>query len=113
MLGKYIPFKIGIPIMRLGKIKEQLKSYETKKLIKNVFIEQIFIIFLSLFIGSFFFIQNYIVKNIMIITLVFFLLINLLFNKKNIILFYSNIIFAQIILFFYLFLHILNMMLFI
>ena len=103
MLGKYIPFKIGIPIMRLGKIKEQLKSYETKKLIKNVFIEQIFIIFLSLFIGSFFFIQNYIVKNIMIITLVFFVLINLLFNKKNRILFYSNIIFAQIIILFSLF----------
>ena len=36
MLGKYIPFKIGIPIMRLGKIKEQLKSYETKKLMKNI-----------------------------------------------------------------------------
>ena len=103
MLGKYIPFKIGIPIMRLGKIKEQLKSYETKKLMKNIFIEQIFIIFLSLLIGSFFFIQNYIVKNIMIITLLFFVLINLLFNKKNRILFYSNIIFAQIIILFSLF----------
>ena len=100
MLGKYIPFKIGIPIMRLGKIKEKLESYETKKLIKNLFIEQISIIFLSLFIGSFFFIQNNIVKNVMILVLFILVLINLFFNKNHIVLFYSNIIFAQIIILF-------------
>ncbi len=100
MLGKYIPFKIGIPIMRLGKIKEQIETYETKKLIKNLFIEQISIIFLSLFIGSFFFIQNNIVKNIMILFLLIFVLINLVFNKKDRVLFYSNIMFAQIVILF-------------
>ena len=100
MLGKYIPFKIGIPIMRLGKIKETLELYETKKLIKNLFIEQISIIFLSLFIGSFFFIQNNIVKNVMILVLLILVLINLFFNKNHIVLFYSNIIFAQIIILF-------------
>ena len=100
MLGKYIPFKIGIPIMRLGKIKEKLESYETKKLIKNLFIEQISIIFLSLFIGSFFFIENNIVKNVMILILLILVLINLFFNKNDRVLFYSNIIFSQIFILF-------------
>lgn len=98
MLGKYIPFKVGIPIIRFGNIKQNLDSYSTKKIFKDLLFEQFTIILTSLLLGSLFFIKNTNIQiSIMLLILIFSIYVSFKKELNKLFLLISNIMIAQIV----------------
>lgn len=98
MLGKYIPFKVGIPIIRFGNIKHNLDSYSTRKIFKDLIYEQFTIIFSSLLIGSLFFVKSINMQiSIMLLLLIFSIYLSFKKELNNIFLLISNILIAQVV----------------
>lgn len=58
LIGKYLPFKVGIPLFRISESKKYFESFDAKKNIKTLIIEQILLIFWGLYFGSIFFFPN-------------------------------------------------------
>tara|TARA_B100001564_G_scaffold359029_1_gene379384 strand:- start:149 stop:730 length:582 start_codon:yes stop_codon:yes gene_type:complete len=67
-MGKYLPFKVGIPLFRISESKKYFDDFDTKKNIKTLLLEQLFLIFWGLYFGTFFFLPQNI--NFFIIALV-------------------------------------------
>ncbi len=68
LMGKYLPFKVGIPLFRISESKKYFDDFDTKKNIKTLLLEQLFLIFWGLYFGTFFFLPQNI--NFFIIALV-------------------------------------------
>lgn len=60
LLGKYLPLKIGIPLMRITNYKEGFNEYNIKKNFSTVVIEQLITIFWGVIYGLAFFLSKYI-----------------------------------------------------
>jgi len=58
LIGKYLPFKVGIPLFRISESKKYFDDFDTKRNIKTLIIEQLFIIFWGLYFGSLFFLPQ-------------------------------------------------------
>lgn len=88
VLGKYIPFKIGIPLLRVGNIKKYANSYSSKKIFKDLIIEQATIIIATLALGSLYFLNNefYQLLSILIIFIISLLCISFTKQYKNLLL---------------------------
>ncbi len=71
-IGKYLPFKIGIPILRTS-LNMNTDKHKSKDVIKKIFFEQIIIILFTLLFGSLYFLDKEISLT------VFFLLFLILF----------------------------------
>ena len=71
-IGKYLPFKIGIPILRTS-LNMNTDKHKSKDVIKKIFFEQIIIILFTLLFGSLYFLDKQISLT------VFFLLFLILF----------------------------------
>ena len=96
MLGKYIPFKIGIPLLRFGNIKQNIRSYSSSKILRDLVLEQITILLMALMVGSIYFIENEQFQFILILVIFTFSLISLKTTKTDRFLFLSNTLLSQI-----------------
>ncbi len=56
-VGKYLPFKIGIPILRTS-LNMNADKHKSKDVIKKIFFEQIIIVMFTLLFGSLYFLDN-------------------------------------------------------
>lgn len=83
VLGKYIPFKIGIPLLRFGNIKRNSNSYSSKKIFKDLIFEQSIIVLSTLTLGSLYFFNNEFYQLLTILIIFIISLITILFNKQN------------------------------
>ena len=54
LIGKYLPFKVGIPLFRISESKKYFDDFDTKRNIKTLIIEQLFLIFWGFYFGSLF-----------------------------------------------------------
>jgi len=96
MLGKYIPFKIGIPLLRFGNIKQNIRSYSNSKILRDLVLEQITILLMALMVGSVYFIANQQFQYILLLIIFIFSLICLKITKTDRFLFLSNTLLSQI-----------------
>ena len=96
MLGKYIPFKIGIPLLRFGNIKQNIRSYSNSKILRDLVLEQITILLMALVVGSVYFIANQQFQYILLLIIFIFSLICLKITKTDRFLFLSNTLLSQI-----------------
>jgi len=58
LIGKYLPFKVGIPLFRISQSKKYFNDFDTKRNIKTLVIEQLFLIFWGFYFGSLFFLPQ-------------------------------------------------------
>ncbi len=58
LIGKYLPFKVGIPLIRISESKKYFDDFDTKKNIKTLIIEQLFFIFWGIYFGSLLFLPQ-------------------------------------------------------
>ena len=96
MLGKYIPFKIGIPLLRFGNIKQNIRSYSNSKVLRDLVIEQITILLMALMVGSIYFITNQQFQFILLLIIFILSSISLKITKVDRFLFLSNTLLSQI-----------------
>jgi len=79
-IGKYLPFKIGIPSLRTS-LNLNVSKHKSKNILKKIFFEQIIIIIFTLFFGLLYFLKNQISLSVFyILFLILFLLI--IFKNK-------------------------------
>jgi len=88
VLGKYLPLKVGIPLMRMTNFKEDFNEFNVKKNISTIIIEQLIIIFWGVIFGLAFFLTEYInpyiylgIVYISAITIIFLLKSKLTYKK--------------------------------
>ncbi len=89
-IGKYLPFKIGIPILRTS-LNMNTDKHKSKDVIKKIFFEQIIIILFTLLFGSLYFLDKEISLT------VFFLLFLILF----LLVIFKNKLLSKIYIFIY------------
>lgn len=82
ILGKYIPFKIGIPLTRFMIIKKYSKSYSSKKIFKDLIYEQTIIIFSTFILGCLYFLNNDFYRLLSLIIIFTISLLCILFIKS-------------------------------
>ena len=108
LIGKYLPFKVGIPLFRISESKKYFDDFDTKKNIKTLIIEQLFLIFWGIYFGSLFFLpQNikfFVIAPVSIFTgLMFTLLIGSIFKAfKQFVVINIYILFGQFLILTYL-----------
>lgn len=77
LIGKYIPFKVGIPLFRLSESKKYFDKFDAKENIRTLLLEQLFLVFWGFYFGTLFFLN---VLDTSLTFLIIFLLIGLLLN---------------------------------
>lgn len=83
-IGKYIPFKVGIPLLR-GSLILQNEKITTGNFVKKLLIEQLIIIFYSVIFGCYFFLnRDYSLLALYIFPVIILLLFIILFFKDKI-----------------------------
>ena len=108
LIGKYLPFKVGIPLFRISQSKKYFNDFDTKRNIKTLVIEQLFLIFWGFYFGSLFFLpQNikfFVIAPVSIfIGLILTLLIGSIFNAfKQFVIINIYILFGQFLILTYL-----------
>ena len=108
LIGKYLPFKVGIPLFRISQSKKYFNDFDTKSNIKTLVIEQLFLIFWGFYFGSLFFLpQNikfFVIAPVSIfIGLILTLLIGSIFNAfKQFVIINIYILFGQFLILTYL-----------
>jgi len=109
LIGKYLPFKVGIPLFRISQSKKYFNDFDTKRNIKTLVIEQLFLIFWGFYFGSLFFLpQNIkffvIAPASIFIGLILTLLIGSIFKAfKQFVIINIYILFGQFLILTYLF----------
>ena len=108
LIGKYLPLKVGIPLIRISESKKYFDDFDTKRNIKTLIIEQLFFIFWGFYFGSLFFLpQNIsffvIAPASIFIGLIFTLLIGSIFKPfKQFVIINIYILFGQFLILTYL-----------
>lgn len=100
MLGKYLPFKIGIPLLRFGHIKENIRSFSNSKILRDLVLEQITILLMAFTVGLIYFISNKQFQFILILVIFILSLISLKTTKTDRFLFLSSTLLSQIFIVF-------------
>ncbi len=84
IIGKYLPFKIGIPLMRITYTHRSKATFESKKNIKSLVVEQLLNFSWGFYIGILYFLPPNLLKaNTLAISFFFGFLLIYIFKKLN------------------------------
>ena len=108
LIGKYLPFKVGVPLFRISESKKYFDDFDTKRNIKTLIIEQLFLIFWGFYFGTLFFLEQnisfFVIAPVSIfVGIMFTLLIGSIFKAfKQYVIINIYILFGQFLILLYL-----------